>query len=501
MTKMISSALPGLDRLRRHTGDRTIVGGLFGIAIAIGAYHGFDRPIYQENDTNIVYIYQTLLINDGLMQEYLDHTGYVYFLILSGWLKLLHMLSIVPFITISDLEGAAHMRESFQALLQASRWLSVLLSATLASVLYVLLRMLVSVRWVAVLVALMIIISFGMVDQAIRLHTELPATLSIFLALLMLMASTRSRGPRAYLQLAAAGFFCVAAMLTKYQAFPLLMALPLVPFMWLEKKRPLELPTGILGRWSGVSMIGLWALVFSIPAFVMVITPMVLVTDQARLLPALIYLPLIIAYVALICLLYAMAAGKTGQQTVLGLAAIGCGMALGIYLVFIHHDPRILYTTANFINQLSDFASNTPAGQSFKAATPDTAMTMIMAKLMALIEPTLIRAFQPGGTGNAMWPIYWAVGLGALVTAPFHWRLSLKLAFFLGLALAMEAFSRFRYLAPWYLIFIEPWVWIAFALLLDAVLVNRTRIARRLSIAAPMVVAAPLILVLAGVGW
>ena len=130
------------DRARITVADGAVAAILFAVAAAVGAYHGFDRPLHHEHDANITYLYQTLLINDGLKQTYMDHTGYLFLTLLSAWLKIVHLFGGVPAIGISALEGSADMRAQFFDLLVAARVLPVILTGAMGGVFYALLRVL-----------------------------------------------------------------------------------------------------------------------------------------------------------------------------------------------------------------------------------------------------------------------------------------------------------------------------------------------------------------------
>jgi hypothetical protein len=57
-----------------------LAGGLAASCLALG----FRLPYWRNADQDLVLAYHGLLLNDGLPQEYFDHPGYLYFLVIAG---------------------------------------------------------------------------------------------------------------------------------------------------------------------------------------------------------------------------------------------------------------------------------------------------------------------------------------------------------------------------------------------------------------------------------
>ena len=98
---------------------------LFLVIIYFAAYHGIYRPYTTTPDADLIYVYQSLLINDGRWQEYHDHTGYVYFLLLSLLTRILAWLGAIPVYRLSELTDPDQIEPAFAMLVYAGRWLSV----------------------------------------------------------------------------------------------------------------------------------------------------------------------------------------------------------------------------------------------------------------------------------------------------------------------------------------------------------------------------------------
>ena len=150
---------------------------LFGIVIAFALYHDITRPYTTTPDADLVYVYQSLLINDGLRQAYHDHTGYTYFLILASWTKILAWLGAIPVSRLSELPGPDRFEPAIAMLVYAGRWLSVVLSTVFVWRVCRGLRLLTGSNTLAWTLAILLAASPGLIRQALLLRDELPAML------------------------------------------------------------------------------------------------------------------------------------------------------------------------------------------------------------------------------------------------------------------------------------------------------------------------------------
>jgi hypothetical protein len=90
---------------------------------------GFWCPYWRIADMDFWTVYNALLLNDPLPQEFFDHPGYLSILLLSYWLRALHALGIVQVISLSEippLSDPAGFAHAWTAATQAGRVLSLI---------------------------------------------------------------------------------------------------------------------------------------------------------------------------------------------------------------------------------------------------------------------------------------------------------------------------------------------------------------------------------------
>lgn len=225
---------------------------------------GFRLPYWVHADQDLVLAYHGLLFGDGLPQEYFDHPGYGYFLVIDGWYRLLHALGLLPVATLSALppaSDAAATAAAWQSLIEAGRALSILLTALFAVVYATLVRSLVGDRRVALLAGLLVAFGVGLTAQGRQMRTDLlSAGLVVTALLLVLVAVRRPPDGKPVLLLGLAGLLTGLAMITKVQAVFLALGIPVVALLF--GRRFPDAP----GSWITAALAGLLALAAAIPA-------------------------------------------------------------------------------------------------------------------------------------------------------------------------------------------------------------------------------------------
>ena len=213
---------------------------------------GFWYPYWRIADMDLWVVYNALLLNVPLPQEYFDHPGYLSILLLSYWLRALHDLGIVHVVLFSALppmSDTAGFASAWMAATRAGRVLSLLFAMGFVLSFSYLLRALVR-DWRIAAVGGFLLAFFGGMEMEMRiLRTELLPAACFTSALLMLMIAAQ-RGER-WWRAAVAGFaslLITLAMLNKIQFLFLICALPvlLLPFgprgaahhgFWCEPRR------------------------------------------------------------------------------------------------------------------------------------------------------------------------------------------------------------------------------------------------------------------------
>jgi hypothetical protein len=197
---------------------------------------GFWYPYWRVADMDFWMVYNALLLNDHLPQEYFDHPGYLPILLLSYWLHALRGIGLLRVDSLSGLPPTSDF-SAFSAvwmpLTQAGRVLSLLLAMGLVAAFTFLLRALVRDSRIAGLGGFLFAFSGGMAMQMRTLRTELLAGGLFTIALLMLLVAAR-RGPSLWRPavIGLAGALITLGMESKVQIFFLICALPvlLLPF-------------------------------------------------------------------------------------------------------------------------------------------------------------------------------------------------------------------------------------------------------------------------------
>ena len=193
---------------------------------------GFRTPYWSHADQDLVLAYHGLLFNEGLPQEYFDHPGYTYFLVIDVWYRLLHALGLMPVVTLSGLPPAADTAAydaAWQNLVEAGRALSILVTTGFALVYANLVRALVGDRRVAFLAAVVMAFGIGLSTQARQMRTDLLSASFVVTALLLVLVAVRTApGWRPLLLLGLAGLLAGLAVVTKIQAIFLALGIPVI---------------------------------------------------------------------------------------------------------------------------------------------------------------------------------------------------------------------------------------------------------------------------------
>lgn len=226
---------------------------------------GFRLPYCRNADQDLVLAYHGLLLNDRLPQEYFDHPGYTYFLVIAGWYRLLHALGLLEVARLSDLPplaDAVAYDAAWQQLVQAGRGLSIVLCASFTVAVATLVRLILDDRWIGFLAGLTVAFAVGAMTQARQMRTDLLSGIFAGLAILLAILAVRRRpGAGTLGLLALAGGSASLAMVSKVQAiFPVLAA----PVLAVAFGRPWkdEAP----GGWGRAALLALLAAAALVPA-------------------------------------------------------------------------------------------------------------------------------------------------------------------------------------------------------------------------------------------
>jgi hypothetical protein len=197
---------------------------------------GFWYPFWRVADMDFFVVYNALLFNDHLPQEYFDHPGYLPILLLSYWLRALHGIGLIPIDSLSGVPPVSNFTAFgavWMQLTQAGRVLSLLLAMGIVAAFTYLLRALVRDWRIAGFGGFLFAFSGGMAMAMRTMRTELLAAGLFTIALLMLLvAATRGSCPWRPAVIGLAATLIALGMQSKVQVFFMICALPilLLPF-------------------------------------------------------------------------------------------------------------------------------------------------------------------------------------------------------------------------------------------------------------------------------
>jgi len=209
---------------------------IFGGMIISFLVAGFWYPYWRVADMDFVIVYNALLLNDYLPQEYFDHPGYLPILLLSYWLRALRGIGLIrvdSFFGVPPVSNFSAFSAVWMPLTQAGRVLSLLIALGLVAGFTFLLRALVRDSRIAGLGGFLFAFSGGMAMHMRTMRTELLAAGLFTIALLMLLIVAK-RGQWAWRPavIGLASALMALGMQSKVQVFFMICALPvlLLPF-------------------------------------------------------------------------------------------------------------------------------------------------------------------------------------------------------------------------------------------------------------------------------
>jgi hypothetical protein len=330
---------------------------------------GFRLPYWVHSDQDLVLAYHGLLFGDGLPQEYFDHPGYGYFLVIDVWYRLLHAAGLLPVASLSALPPGGDVAATeavWQSLIQAGRALSILLTAAFAVSYATLLRRLVEDRRVALLAGILLAFGVGLTAQGRQMRTDLLSAGFVVLGLLLVLravrpAEGRGCGVASLLQLALGGLLVGLAMVTKVQAVFLAMGLPVAAILF---GRHAERERAAGSGWGVAAVVGLLAAAAAVPAFGLIQTGLAgwgravyPYTPVGGGLSGGGYQSIVAGWVLVGILVHAVVHRVPAARVVAGAAAVLLGLAVGLLALDLRWNEQNAIAVANFVEHMFVFSS------------------------------------------------------------------------------------------------------------------------------------------------
>ncbi len=207
---------------------------------------GFWYPYWRVADMDFPIVYNALLLNDHLPQEFFAHPGYLPILLLSYWLRALHGIGIIRVDSLSGVPPVSDLAAFgivWTHATQAGRVLSLLLAMAFVAAFSFLLRALIRDWRIAGLGGFLLAFSGGMAMQMRTMRTELLAAGLFTVALLMLLVvAKRGQRPWRPAVIGLASALITLGMQSKVQVFFLICALPVLLLPFGPEPGPLSKP-------------------------------------------------------------------------------------------------------------------------------------------------------------------------------------------------------------------------------------------------------------------
>ncbi len=451
------STVPFL-RTHKKMVTRLFLVGVYAVIYLIADYHGIFRRITAYSDQDIILAYNALLFNEGLPQQYFDHTGYVYFLILSTWLKALHVLGLLPISSLGELTYSQSSYGDLEQVIFAGRYLSIVLSSLLATVLFFGMRRFTGSSLIAGMVTLTFVISPGLSFQVLMMRTELPAFLFVLTAFFLGVTPPGKPSYSGHWMLFGTAFFATLGMMTKVQIVPFAVAFPILFLIFtFFDQRPEKKSAGWESpRNPELAAIALFAV--SVPAQLMIWSQVFLPGVEKSTIGGW-YQVMVALTVIGATVFYSVFLRLKINQVFLRLAIVCSGISVAVYFNFFYHNVENTYILANFFEHMSNFTGLNRLNIYSGGESVQWLVNRFGNGLLYAIE----RNFDVTRISDRPFVLlYWFVlvgGGGALI------RRDNKIAAIsfglLILTIGMESFTFLRGAGDYYRIFNEVWVLIA----------------------------------------
>jgi hypothetical protein len=471
----------GLDRLFFFGWTGTMLLLVAGMAAAFFVF-GFWWPYWRTGDMDLWVVANAFFLNSGLPQQTFDHPSYLSFLALAEWFRLLHAVGLLDVYNLSglpDLSGlpapadVVAFDHAYTAAVRAGRVLSLGLAIGFVVGFAFLLRRLVEDWRIAALAAFALAWSGGVTIQSRIMRSELISAELLILALLIILIAARS--PRMIwrpLLLGTSAALATLALINKVQSILHIVLLPLLalPFG--------EVSDNPKGFWrtarTALPAVALYA--GAAVVFLIVAAPLLwfglTAIDQSmfKYTPVAfglfgVYQPMIVAWIALGIAAFAGAWRVPAAESVSTLLAVIGGAALALSSLYIRYHPQDVLEAVNPLEHL--FVAATASHQDL-AETHGILSGSLLGKLAAGIGEMLARrTFVLAPSPRPTIALEWLVVAGIVVAVRAGERkLALQAAVLLAAAWAVDTAGTLRGLANAYIIFTDPLVIIAGALLL-----------------------------------
>ncbi len=433
---------------------------------------GLTMPYYNKAASDMVSIYEALLYNSGLPQEFLVYPSVIGRILLGWWLSLLHATGFISISKLAELPVTTDMSRyeaAWQSLVEAGRVFSLSIGIACVLAFVGLVRRWSGVWQIAALSGVALAFSSGFALGIRILRPEMMAASLVYAALLLVFIAASDTSDWRYAKLTAAGLLVALAIIEKVQSIiPALAILPLAVAFgkpWLSDAKPIGkhplLGTALLAAFA---LLALW------PAGAILhqgVTNMLRVSATSyrplshglsgwyQLVIAFAIMATIVAYAKLwrVPILPTLSAG----------ASVGLGLSLGFDLLYFQPSFEAIVAVANPVEHLQAYSAG--EGATLLSQSP---WAMFQTLAVAVGKSLAIHTFVLSPTHRPTLLLEWLAWAGAYLAYQSDRRLlALQITLLLGCAIAQDAIFSLRQVKVYYLPYSDPPIILAAALALS----------------------------------
>ena len=433
---------------------------------------GLFWPYWRVADQDLILAYQGLLYNDGLPQEYFDHTGYLYDLAISAWYRLLHAVGLLPVHALSELPSVTDVgafNAAWQHLIEAGRVLSLLIGAVFVWTFAALMRRVIGDWRIASLCGFGLAFSSGIAMHIRVMRTELLSSALVTSALLLVLVAARRRSGRRFVLIAAAGLCASLAVVTKVQGLFPALAIPVIALAFGNERAGPARWWGTPALWRRAAVWCVLAAAAAIPVFALLrigiesIGNSIFIRHAVGLAISGHYQILLAALPLILIGVYSGIWRIPVPDAVAAAAALTLGVALGLLSLRVRYDLQNVIAVANPLEHM--LAAAASSDQELAGGQPDVTGALVVSLAKGLLASLAKHSFVLQTSHRPTLLLEWLAIVGAIVA----WRrgerlLPLQVALLIGAAWGIDAVSALRGLKLAYFAYTDPLLIIAAAI-------------------------------------
>ena len=447
-----------------------LVGGMVLSFLLFGYFYTY--WLYADQD--FILAYQGLLYNEGLPQEYFDHTGYLSYLLIGSWYRLLHGLGLLEYHALSVMPPASDpsaAATAWQSLVRSGRVLSLVTAVFFTCLFAALMRRLLGEWRTAIMAATAFAFAGSLSMHTRMIRTELLTGCLVATAFLLLLFAARDARTRWRPALAGLAALCATlALENKVQAILPILALPLLVLALSGALRERN-SSWANARWAWPVTIVLMAIavVLAIPAGTLVARGMTQVDSslfqyhELGLGLAGRYQILFVLWFVGAMLAFAVWRRVPASEAVAALACATAGCGLGILALLIRaNDQNIIALTHPLEHQFVFAVWKDPALGQESAVVSHALIGKILSGLGEVLRA---HTFGLHKSRRPTLILEWfMVGVAIIAWRRGDRRIALEIATVLGTVIALETVFTLRGMKIEYFIFTEPFTIVAAAI-------------------------------------